>query len=92
MKDAINMTPAELATIQTMLGWSQVRLAEWLEIDRATLGRWQRGQRRIPKAAAVLLRVVVSFRLARDITVLNPALDRAPTELMNTLQRLLVDV
>ena len=87
------MTAHELDTILAVLGWSRSRLADWLEVDRGTVGRWLRGARPIPKAVAVLLRVVVSFRLARDTALMSGTLDRlGASELLTQMNRLLPDV
>ena len=86
------MTAHELDTILAVLGWSRSRLADWLEVDRGTVGRWLRGARPIPRPAGILLRVVVSYRMARDTALITNTLDKAPTDLMLQLHRLLADV
>lgn len=49
------MTPADLKSIRTTLGWSQQRLADELGVQRNTVARWEMGVHPIPPMAANLL-------------------------------------
>ena len=37
------MTPQDIVNLRNRLGWSQARLAQYLNIDKGTISRWERG-------------------------------------------------
>lgn len=53
------MTAAELKHLRTLLGWSQVRLAQELYIHKDTVSKWERGIWPIPPLVAKVLRLLV---------------------------------
>ncbi len=59
------MTPAQLQAFRARLGWSQMRLAQELEVTRNTVTRWEMGLHPIPEMAVKLLALLNSPRRKR---------------------------
>lgn len=53
------MTPADLKSIRTTLGWSQQRLADELGVQRNTVARWEMGVHPIAPMAARLIQSLI---------------------------------
>ena len=49
------MTPADLLTLRTTLGFSKAGLARQLHVHVTTIYRWECGLRKIPEPAALYL-------------------------------------
>jgi transcriptional regulator with XRE-family HTH domain len=49
------MTGSELKSKRSDLGWSQVKMADYLGINRSTLWRWEEGVVPVPKSVELAL-------------------------------------
>ncbi len=61
--------PTNIAEVRQRYGWTQQRLAEYLEVDTATVSRWERGltrPRRGVRAAIERLRTGTPTEAAND--------------------------
>lgn len=56
------MTPAQLHSLRTNLGWSQTRLAEELGVTRSTINKWEMGLHPVPPMAEKLLSLLSARR------------------------------
>lgn len=54
------MTPADLKSIRTTLGWPQQRLADELGVQRNTVARWEMGVHPIAPMAARLIQSLIA--------------------------------
>lgn len=58
------MTPDEFKAVRAAAGLTtQEAVAETLEVDRRTVGRWERGEVAVPGAVKVALRCMARLRL-----------------------------
>ena len=57
--DRIRMTPAELKSLRSRLGYTQQELAEAVGVSRRAIIYWELGERAIPKTAEKLIKLMI---------------------------------
>lgn len=60
------LTGRELRFLRTEMGLTQAQLADIVQVDAQTVGRWERGETPIPGASDMLVRKLASERLDLD--------------------------
>lgn len=55
------LVPEQIRFLRKHLGWSSVRFADKMGVDRSTVHRWETGESKMPRSAERLLRVLVRF-------------------------------
>lgn len=66
VRHAAGMSPEELRFLRTEIGLTQSELAEIVQFDRQTIGRWERGETPIDPRAETIIRQHVIDALALD--------------------------
>lgn len=72
------MTAGEFLALRESIG-TQESVADDLETDRRTLGRWERGERPVPGIAAAAIRLLAQDAASRRVATLRAVSDMGAT-------------
>jgi putative zinc finger/helix-turn-helix YgiT family protein len=77
------LRPQEVRFLRKELDWTQAELAERLDLDRATIRRWETGETPVGRGESFVLRSLVAWHLqdanlAREIAVQKPRATSGP--------------
>lgn len=72
------MTPADLKALRAKLKWTQQQLADYLQVHKLTVSKWERGTVPIPHMVELALRQAELLSLPTAMSHTGPAAPSAP--------------